>query len=189
MIFYGTKSLMSEMHKDGKELSEVGKMIERATIEKEQGNPLFEWAVNTYCFGELRCTQIVNVASRLTVFVCQHAKDDVRLFVVGFLKGLIELYGDDEEINDALLKYLKAANQLAYLPLKNRSMQAALNYVKVDIVQNGYGLEMFMINDQFNNRLLNEYVSHYMTPVTIDNVKQYVIPKEYFKTLIMDKYK
>ncbi|QOV18188.1 hypothetical protein INP51_09040 [Blautia liquoris] len=69
MIIYATKQTFERYKlKLPKELTPPINQIAEAVIENESGDKILEWGAKLFYFDKRKCIQVVNFASKLTLF-------------------------------------------------------------------------------------------------------------------------
>lgn len=70
MIIYATKQTFERYKlKLPKELTPPINQIAETVIENERGNKILEWGAKLFYFDKRKCIQVVNFASKLTLFL------------------------------------------------------------------------------------------------------------------------
>ena len=103
MIIYVTKQTFQRYKlKLPNELTPPLNQIVEAVIQKESGDKILEWGAKLFYFDKRKCIQIVNFASKLTLFLV-----DIKLADLGnvgdmIARYLLELYKTDKQMTGAL---------------------------------------------------------------------------------------
>ena len=139
MIIYVTKKTAErfgiDMSMDG--VPEPNASIIKALLERDTGSLLREWGANLFYFNGKKCLQVVNFASKFTLFIFDIKKSELQYIgsaIMGYLFTLFE--GDDEMIE--CLERMQRHDMIAiFEPLKNKSMIATLNHNMQDFAWDG----------------------------------------------------
>lgn len=67
----------------------------RMLIEKEGGDEILEWGCKLFYFDGRKCVQLVNFASKFTVFLCDIKVADMNTLGDRLANYLLEMFKDD----------------------------------------------------------------------------------------------
>lgn len=191
MIFYVTKKTKERLNIPMiSDLSDVNKILANMVYEKEKDNQLLEWGIKIFYMDRRKCLQVMNFASRFTIYIFDIHNDDIRYIGDVIVKYLLELYKNDK----IMIKYLKRLFEehpvCVCSNLTNKSIISALNYNETINVNycdlfhkyiDNNVLKTVDINKDANwDNIMNTY---------IDGKKKYVVPGKYFRELLIKFYK
>ena len=99
MIIYATKQTFERYKlKLPQELSSPLNQIAEAVIENESGDKLLEWGAKLFYFDKRKCIQVVNFASKLTLFLVDVKVADLENVGDMMAHYLLELYKTDKHM-------------------------------------------------------------------------------------------
>ena len=97
MIIYATKQTFERYKlKLPSELSHPINMIAQTVIENESGDKLLEWGAKLFYFDRRKCIQVVNFASKFTLFLIDVRVADLENVGDMIAHYLLELYKEDK---------------------------------------------------------------------------------------------
>ena len=130
MIIYVTKQTFQRYKlKLPNELTPPLNQIVEAVIQKESGDKILEWGAKLFYFDKRKCIQIVNFASKLTLFLV-----DIKLADLGnvgdmIARYLLELYKTDKQMTGALKRMFGTNPITCFGKLTDKSAIATLNTI------------------------------------------------------------
>lgn len=190
MILYATKQTIRDLNIPmPEELSQFNEKMAQKIIEEQTNDRLLEWGLKIFYFDDMKCVQAVNYASKLTIFLFDIKEEEIAYIANGIAIYLIDIYKKDKTMKKILEKFLKDYPVCAFSKITDKSIIATLNYnqlciddgyVFYDYIENGI-LKSKEINNKFNWKTLTAQI--------INGKKNYVYPAEYFRELLLNRYK
>lgn len=190
MILYLTKQTIDRFKvKLPDELSEDFRGISNAVMEKEQGDSLLEWGGKLFYFDRRKCLQVVNFASKFTLFLVD-IKNDMFSDIPNFMANyLFDIFNNDKEMVSALEKMLKESPIACFGKLTDKSAIATLNTTQRIFLDDGYYLYDFIRDGILHTREVNFKVNFkYLTTVNVNGKKDYHYPGEVFRDMALERY-
>lgn len=190
MILYLTKQTIDRFKvKLPNELSEDLRGITNVVMEKEQGDSLLEWGGKLFYFDRSKCLQVVNFASKFTLFLVDIKKDmfsDIPNYMANYL---FDIFHDDKEMTSALEKMFQGSPIAYFGRLTDKSAIATLNTTQRTFLDDGNYLYDFIQDGILHTREVNYKVNFkYLTTVNVDGKKDYHYPGEVFRDIVLKRY-
>ncbi|MBQ4088988.1 MAG: hypothetical protein IJC56_03800 [Clostridia bacterium] len=191
MIIYVTKKTAErfgiDMSMDG--VPEPNASIIKALLERDTGSLLREWGANLFYFNGKKCLQVVNFASKFTLFIFDIKKSELQYIgsaIMGYLFTLFE--GDDEMIE--CLERMQRHDMIAiFEPLKNKSMIATLNHNMQDFAWDGERFWDYIEDGTLNSVEINwRYNFDYIVRYKALGYNDFYIPAELFRKCVVETY-
>ena len=127
MILYVTKKTKERLHIPFcNELSDELQTIGRDILLKED-NAIFKWGVKIFYFDRRKCLQILNFASKASVFLIDVKVKDLKKIGEMICYYLTLIYEDGNEALKLLSYYFKESPISVFDALKDKSAIASLN--------------------------------------------------------------
>lgn len=165
------------------------RLPQHESVESAEPDDLFQWGLKVFYFQKNKCLQILNFASKLTVFLYDVKIKDTENIPELLEQNLWTLFQQDEEIHTALKWYLGQLNSVVYAPLKNRSIVSSLNYNQTHYLLDGAELLLYLEDGKPNMMQLNAaYNFRFLVGKKIDGKTDFIVPAEEFKKLLMEMY-
>ena len=161
MIIYTTKETFERFKlKLPEEMSSpVVKSLSQATLERERGDGLLEWGGKLFYFDRRKCIQVVNFASKLTLFLI-----DIKLRELPDVGDLIasymfDLYDGNEKMAGLLKRFFSDYPVIAFSRLQNRSAIAQLNQTQSRYLEDGRRLYDYIEDGILHSRRINRDIN------------------------------
>lgn len=139
MIFYLTKLTLERYKlKLPHEMAPPTNQIVESLMAKERGNELMEWGGKIFYFDRRKCVQLVNFASKFTLFLMDLKVADMNEIGNIVAQYLLELYKEDANMCDSLKRMFSQAPYCTIDRLTNRSIIATLNHTQRSFAWDGY---------------------------------------------------
>lgn len=190
MIIYVTKQTFDRYKlKLPEDLKPPMNQLAQAVIEKESGDNLCEWGGKLFYFDRRKCIQIVNFASKFTLFLVDVKMKDLLDIGDYIANYLFDIYSTDKEMGKALERMFEEHQLLCFSKLKNRSIIATLNKTQTRFANNGYRFYDFIRNGILHTREINYKVNFDWIFTMKNNGKiNYFYSGEKFRDLVLEKY-
>ena len=141
MIIYATKQTFERYKlKLPNELTPPIKQVAEAVIEDESGNKFLEWGAKLFYFDKRKCIQVVNFASKLTLFLVDVKVADLENVGNMMAHYLEQLYRADKQMVRALNKMFEESPIICFAKLTDKSAIATLNTTQSRFAEDGYCL-------------------------------------------------
>ncbi|MEG1010175.1 MAG: hypothetical protein RSF67_10265, partial [Clostridia bacterium] len=145
MIIYAIKQTFERYKlKLPSELSPPINMFAEAAIQNESGDKLFEWGAKLFYFDKRKCIQVVNFASKFTLFLVDVKLADLENVGDMMAHYLIELYKDDKQMTTALKTMFEENPVTCFAKLTDKSAIATLNTTQSRFADDGYRFYEFI---------------------------------------------
>lgn len=189
MVFYATKETMERYNlKTPREMSPGIREIGESTLRKEAGKPLYAWGVKLFYFDRRKSLQLVHARTKMTVFLIDIKVAEMKDCGDILAYFLLELYRDDPQMQAALKNFFLSAPIAVYDKLTDRSLIATLNHTQTYFAWDGDRFFDFIRDGILHTKEINREVADYPMKMNIDGNTEYIIPKEYFRTVIMEAF-
>ena len=128
MIIYVTKETSDKYKlKLPKDLKPPLDELARAVIEKEAGDRLCEWGGKLFYFDRRKCIQIVNFASKFTLFLVDVKLSDLPNIGDYIAEYIFDIYSADKEMLSALGRMFEEHRYMCFSKLTDKSIISTLN--------------------------------------------------------------
>ncbi|EAE9683783.1 hypothetical protein BZ176_12435 [Listeria monocytogenes] len=190
MIIYATKQTFERYKlKLPSELMPSTRLIAQSVIEKEDGDRLLEWGAKIFYLDKRKCIQVVNFASKFTLFLFDIKVDDIENIGDMIAHYLLELYSDDLEMIKALKKMFEENHVTCIAKLTDKSAIATLNSTQMRYVGNGEYFYEFIQNGVLHSLEINHDVNFkWLFTMKIKGKTQYFYAGEKFREIMLDRY-
>ena len=191
MILYATKQTIKDLDIPmPEELSDFNNIMAKNIIKEQTDDKLLEWGLKVFCFDGRKCVQAVNFASKMAIFLFDIKNDEIQWIANGIAIYLNEIYSKDKEMLKLLERFYKEYPACAFSRLTNKSIIASLNHNQFDFADDGYSFYDYIKNNILNSKKINnDFNWNNLTTATINGKKEYVYPAEYFRKLLIERYK
>ena len=160
MIIYATKQtierykivLPQDMHSSIREMA-------LATVQKESGDRLLEWGAKLFYFDRKKCLQVVNFASKLTLFLFDVKVDDLAGVGNAIAQYLLDIYSNNAMMTKLLKRFFDDYPVVAFDRLTDKSAIATLNHTQLTFADDGYRFFDFIKNNVLQTRKINKKVN------------------------------
>lgn len=190
MIIYATKQTFERYKlKLPSELMPSTRLIAQSVIEKEDGDRLLEWGAKIFYLDKRKCIQVVNFASKFTLFLFDIKVDDIENIGDMIAHYLLELYSDDLEMIKALKKMFEENHVTCIAKLTDKSAIATLNSTQMRYVGNGEYFYEFIQNGVLHSLEINHDVNFkWLFTMKIKGKTEYFYAGEKFREIMLDRY-
>lgn len=190
MIIYATKQTFERYKlKLPSELMPSTRLIAQSVIEKEDGDRLLEWGAKIFYLDKRKCIQVVNFASKFTLFLFDIKVDDIENIGDMIAHYLLELYIDDLEMIKALKKMFEENHVTCIAKLTDKSAIATLNSTQMRYVGNGEYFYEFIQNGVLHSLEINHDVNFkWLFTMKIKGKTEYFYAGEKFREIMLDRY-
>lgn len=191
MILYATKQTIKDLDIPmPEELSDFNNIMAKNIIKEQTDDKLLEWGLKVFYFDGRKCVQAVNFASKMAIFLFDIKNDEIQWIANGIAIYLNEIYSKDKKMLNLLERFYKEYPACAFSRLTNKSIIASLNHNQFEFADDGYKFYDYIKNNILNSkRINNDFNWDNLTTATINGKKEYVYPAEYFRKLLIERYK
>lgn len=189
MILYITKKTKDRFNIPlYSELTDELELLARNILVKEQDD-IFKWGVKIFYFDRRKCLQIMNFASKVSIFLIDIKVQDVKEISNMLAHYLKIIYEDDLEVVELLDRYFKETPISFFDTLKDRSVIGSLNHNERYFLEGGYRLYDFIENGTLHTiRLNKQFNFRYIVGKKSDGKTEYIVPGEEFKKMLSQRY-
>ena len=191
MIIYATKQtierykivLPQDMHSPIKEMA-------LATVQKESGDRLLEWGAKLFYFDRRKCLQVVNFASKLTLFLFDVKVDDLTDVGNAIAQYLFDIYSNNAAMTKLLKRFFDDYPVVAFDRLTDKRAIATLNHTQLTFADDGYRFFNFIENNVLQTIKINKKVNFdWIFTEKNDGKTNYFYSGEKFEQLLKERYK
>lgn len=189
MILYITKKTKDRFNIPlYSELTDELELLARNILVKEQDD-IFKWGVKIFYFDRRKCLQIMNFASKVSIFLIDIKVKDVKEISNMLAHYLKIIYEDDLEVVELLDRYFKETPISFFDTLKDRSVIGSLNHNERYFLEGGYRLYDFIENGTLHTiRLNKQFNFRYIVGKKSNGKTEYIVPGEEFKKMLSQRY-
>ena len=189
MILYITKKTKDRFNIPlYSELTDELELLARNILVKEQDD-IFKWGVKIFYFDRRKCLQIMNFASKVSIFLIDIKVQDVKEISNMLAHYLKIIYEDDLEVVEILDRYFKETPISFFDTLKDRSVIGSLNHNERYFLEGGYRLYDFIENGTLHTiRLNKQFNFRYIVGKKSNGKTEYIVPGEEFKKMLSQRY-
>ena len=189
MILYITKKTKDRFNIPlYSELTDELELLARNILVKEQDD-IFKWGVKIFYFDRRKCLQIMNFASKVSIFLIDIKVQDVKEISNMLAHYLKIIYEDDLEVVELLDRYFKETPISFFDTLKDRSVIGSLNHNERYFLEGGYRLYDFIENGTLHTiRLNKQFNFRYIVGKKSNGKTEYSVPGEEFKKMLSQRY-
>lgn len=190
MIIYATKQTFERYKlKLPKEITPPINQIAEAVIENERGNKILEWGAKLFYFDKRKCIQVVNFASKLTLFLVDVKAADLENVGDMIAHYLLELYKADKQMTKALKKMFEANPIICFAKLTDKSAIATLNTTQSRFADDGYRFYEFIRDGILHTLEINHVVNFdWLFTMKINGKTEYIYAGEKFREIVLERY-
>ncbi len=191
MILYATKQTIERFNiKMPNEMHPISEATSNQIIKEEQGDPILEWGLKLFYFDRRKCIQAMNFASKLTIFLIDVKVSDIENIANSIALYLLDMYKDDKDMIRLLEKLFSQHTFCALSKLTDRSIISSLNRNQMVFASDGDALFDYLENGILQTRRINYDVNFkWLVTKSIAGRSEYIYPGEYFKDLVIDRFK
>ncbi|MEG2342169.1 MAG: hypothetical protein RSB95_03465 [Bacilli bacterium] len=189
MIIYGTKQTI-ERYKITlpSELSSPLNKLVDAIIKKEGNDKLFEWGAKLFYFDKRKCVQVVNFATKFTLFLVDIKIDEMGQIGNMIACYLIELYKKDKKMINALKKMFQTNPITCFSKLTDKSMIATLNRTQLSY-EDGDCFYTYIKHGVLDTIKINHELNFvWMSTMKINGKTEYILPAEKLKEIVLARF-
>jgi hypothetical protein len=189
MILYITKKTKDRFNIPlYSELTDELELLARNILVKEQDD-IFKWGVKIFYFDRRKCLQIMNFASKVSIFLIDIKVQDVKEISNMLAHYLKIIYEDDLKVVELLDRYFKETPISFFDTLKDRSVIGSLNHNERYFLEGGYRLYDFIENGTLHTiRLNKQFNFRYIVGKKSNGKTEYIVPGEEFKKMLSQRY-
>ena len=190
MIIYATKQTRERYNlPEIKDMPNDLKTFNQAIIEKESGNELLEWGAKLFYFDSKKCLQLVNFASKFTLFLFDIKVKDVGDIANLMFEYIFDIYSDDEKMIECLNKMIKEHPFCTFSKLTNKSMISTLNTTETGFADYGNRFYSYIENGILKTKQINYDVNKdWIFTMKVNNKTEWFMSGEKFRNLVVEKY-
>lgn len=190
MIIYATKQTFERYKlKLPAELTTPLNKIGQMVIENESGDKLLEWGAKLFYFDKRKCIQVVNFASKFTLFLIDVKVADLENVGDMIAYYLLELYKNDKEMEKALKKMFEENSISCFAKLTDKSAIATLNTTQTRFAEDGYRFYEFIRDGILHTMELNHAVNYeWLFTMKINSKTEYFYAGEKFREIVLERY-
>jgi len=190
MIFYATKETVERLRiQTIDKLSDKSKLIAQTIIDNQSEDNLLEWGMKLFYFDRRKCLQVMNFASKFTIFIFDVKVNDMDNIPNIVATYLIELYKDDEIVIKLLKRLFSNYSLCAFSKLTDRSIISSLNHNQFEFALDGYQFFEYINNGVLNTIQINKDVNYdYFVTQKRSGKTVYFLPGDRFRELIIERY-
>ena len=189
MIFYATKETLERYKlKTPEQMSEPMRPIVKVVIEKEQGDPMYEWGCKLFYFDRRKCLQIIHYKTRLVIFLVDIKMADVEHASDMVAQYLFTIYESDKEMQKALEKYFASSPVVCFDRITNRSIIARLNHIQSSWAWDGQRFYEYVRGGILYTKEINRDVNNYLLSTKENGKTEYRLPYRYFEEIIKKEF-
>ncbi len=190
MIIYATKQTFERYKlKYPSELTPPLDTVVQSIIGKESDDELLQWGAKLFYFDKRKCIQLVNFASKFTLFLCDIKVADLEN-IGDILAGyLLTLYKNDDKMCECLKRLFSQAPVCCFEKLTNKSIISTLNHTQSDFAMDGYLFYDYIENGILRTVEINRRVNFdWIFTKKVEGKTEYFMPGEKFRELVLSRY-
>ena len=191
MIIYATKQTFERYSKLKlpQDLTPPINMIAQSIIEKESGDRLVEWGAKLFYFDKKKCIQVVNFASKMTLFLVDIKVADLENVGDLIAHYLLQLYKADEQMIAALKNMFEESPITCFDKLTDKSAIATLNRTQTDFLDDGYRLYEFIRDGVLHTVEINHAINFkWLFTMKVGKQTDYFYAGEKFREIAINIY-
>lgn len=190
MILYATKKTFDRYKlKTPDEMSSELNIVARMVVDKESNDPLFKWGAKLFYFDRRKCLQVVNFASKFTLFLIDIKVSDLPMVGNLMANYMLYIYNGDIEMQHCLEKMFDSSPVCIFDHLHDRKIVATLNRTQLDFAFDGYRFYDFVENNILNTREINRRINmDWIFGEKIGNKKEYYCAADKFRELVVNRF-
>ena len=190
MIIYATKQTLERYKlKLPETMTSSIKPIVEAVIKRESKNELLEWGAKLFYFDGKKCIQIVNFASKFTLFLINVKVADLDNIGALMEHYLFGIYKDDKQVVKALKRMFANSPVICFAKLTDKSAIATLNTTQIRFADDGYRFYEFIEDGILKTMEINRSVNlNWLFTMKTNGKMDYFYAGERFRDLVLDRY-
>lgn len=189
MIIYATKQTFERYNlKLPSELTPPVNEIAEAILDEESGDRLLEWGAKLFYFDRRKSIQLVNFASKLTLFLVDIKVGDLDGIGDMIAHYLLEFYKDDNQATLALRNMFEASPMICFTRLTDKSIVSTLNSTERWVADDGYRLYDYIEDGVLLTMKFNYEVNFVrLFSMKTDGKNEYYYAGEMFKKMLLER--
>lgn len=191
MIIYNTKETR-ERYKfvPIEKMSEPLREFNQAIIDKESGDKLMEWGAKLLYFDRRKCLQVVNFASKFTLFLIDIKVGDIENIANMMFMYIEDIYKDDRIMLKCLDKMVAEHPFCTFSNLTNKSIIATLNHTEMTFANYGYRFYEYIENGIMQSKKINRFLNRdWIFTMKNGNTTEYFNSADKFRELVVKRYR
>ena len=190
MIIYVTKETFERYKlKPPEDLKPPLDELARTVIEKEAGDRLCEWGGKLFYFDRRKCIQIVNFASKFTLFLVDVKLSDLPKIGDYIAEYIFDIYSADKEMLSALGRMFEEHRYMCFSKLTDKSIISTLNSTQSRFAEDGYRFYDFISEGILHTKDINRKINcDWLFTMTINKKTDYFYACEKFRELVLERY-
>ena len=190
MIIYVTKETFDKYKlKRPEDLKPPLDELARTVMEKEAGDRLCEWGGKLFHFDRRKCIQIVNFASKFTLFLVDVKLSDLPNIGDYIAEYIFDIYSEDKEMLSALKRMFEEHQYMCFSKLTDKSIISTLNSTQSRFAEDGYRFYDFISEGILHTKDINRKInSDWLFTMTINKKTDYFYSREKFRALVLGRY-
>ena len=163
--------------------------LARTTIEKEARDRLCEWGGKLFYFDRRKCMQIVNFASKFTLFLVDIKLSNLPNIGDYIAEYIFDIYSADKEMLSALERMFEEHRYMCFSKLTDKSIISTLNSTQSRFAEDGYRFYDFISEGILHTKDINRKINYdWLFTMTINKKTDYFYAREKFRELVLDRY-
>ena len=190
MIIYVTKETFDKYKlKRPEDLKPPLDELARTVMEKEAGDRLCEWGGKLFHFDRRKCIQIVNFASKFTLFLVDVKLSDLPNIGDYIAEYIFDIYSDDRKMLSALERMFEEHRYMCFSKITDKSIISTLNSTQSRFAEDGYRFYDFISEGILHTKDINRKInSDWLFTMTINKKTDYFYAREKFRALVLEQY-
>ena len=190
MIIYVTKETFDKYKlKRPEDLKPPLDELARTVMEKEAGDRLCEWGGKLFHFDRRKCIQIVNFASKFTLFLVDVKLSDLPNIGDYIAEYIFDIYSDDRKMLSALERMFEEHRYMCFSKLTDKSIISTLNSTQSRFAEDGYRFYDFISDGILHTKDINRKINcDWLFTMTINKKTDYFYACEKFRELVLERY-
>ena len=190
MIMYVTKETFERYKlKPPEDLKPPLDELARTVIEKEAGDRLCEWGGKLFYFDRRKCIQIVNFASKFTLFLVDVKLSDLPKIGDYIAEYIFDIYSADKEMLSALGRMFEEHRYMCFSKLTDKSIISTLNSTQSRFAEDGYRFYDFISEGILHTKDINRKINcDWLFTMTSNKKTDYFYACEKFRELVLERY-
>ena len=191
MIIYVTKETFDQYKlKRPKDLKPPLDELARTVIEKEAGDRLCEWGGKLFYFDRRKCIQIVNFASKFTLFLVDVKLSDLPNIGDYIAEYIFDIYSADKKMLSALERIFEEHRYICFSKLTDKSIISTLNSTQSRFAEDGYRFYDFISEGILHTKDINRNInSNWLFTMKNNKKTDYFYAYEKFRNLVLERYR
>ncbi len=190
MILYTTKATFEEYQlKMPQDLSHQNRIMAQRVLGRETGDKLMEWGVKLFYFDGRKCLQVVNFASKMTLFLFDIPLEEIAYVGDMIARILLLLYKKNAAMVRALKRMFEEHPFASYTRLTDRSIIATLNTTQRQFAWDGNRFYQYIRDGVLHSLDIDREVNYeYCFSWKVNGKREYFLAGEEFQKLVLARY-